>query len=264
MSSGSSTESYPAFARNGLRENPGKNLNQVTCPDRDSNPGHLVSRPDALTVTPQVWTRPNRSAAYSYLNYLIEREREGSLVERENSYEELDKCLLNPFRLLAVRNFFPFLSSAGHVARISDSRNAYGVLVGRPEGKRSLGRPRRRWEDNIEMDLRRRRVISERGGVRNPIPLQVRSHSSSQPPTPLCVFLTLGWGDNRLEPYPYRPGASSFVCEEVPCFKTRLPPLLAAKEVLTRSVFNVSGVEAKDIRNIKEPQLQRRRCMTRI
>ncbi|KAJ4447140.1 hypothetical protein ANN_09141 [Periplaneta americana] len=47
------TESYPAFARIGLRENPGKNLNQVTCPDRDSNPGHLVSRPDALSVTPQ-------------------------------------------------------------------------------------------------------------------------------------------------------------------------------------------------------------------
>ncbi|KAJ4441478.1 hypothetical protein ANN_11333 [Periplaneta americana] len=57
MSPGSSTESYPAFARIGLRENPGKNLNQVTCPDRDSNPGHLVSQPDALTVTPQVWTK---------------------------------------------------------------------------------------------------------------------------------------------------------------------------------------------------------------
>ncbi|KAJ4429441.1 hypothetical protein ANN_21610 [Periplaneta americana] len=56
MSPGSSTESYPAFAHIGLRENPGKNLNQVTCPDRESNPGHLVSRPDALTVTPQVWT----------------------------------------------------------------------------------------------------------------------------------------------------------------------------------------------------------------
>ncbi|KAJ4429523.1 hypothetical protein ANN_21692 [Periplaneta americana] len=53
MSPGSSTESYPAFPHLGLRENPGKNLNQVTCPDRKSNPGHLVSRPDALTVTPQ-------------------------------------------------------------------------------------------------------------------------------------------------------------------------------------------------------------------
>ncbi|KAJ4436171.1 hypothetical protein ANN_18801 [Periplaneta americana] len=56
MSPGSSTKSYAAFAHIWLRENPGKNLNQVTCPDRESNPGHLVSRPDALTVTPQVWT----------------------------------------------------------------------------------------------------------------------------------------------------------------------------------------------------------------
>ncbi|KAJ4446673.1 hypothetical protein ANN_13370 [Periplaneta americana] len=43
---------------------------------------------------------------------------------------------------------------AGHVARMGESRNAYRVLVGRPQGKRPLGRPRRRWEDNIKMDLR--------------------------------------------------------------------------------------------------------------
>ncbi|KAJ4443283.1 hypothetical protein ANN_04951 [Periplaneta americana] len=43
---------------------------------------------------------------------------------------------------------------AEHVARMGESRNAYRVLVGRPEGKRPLGRPRRRWEDNIKMDLR--------------------------------------------------------------------------------------------------------------
>ncbi|KAJ4427776.1 hypothetical protein ANN_25429 [Periplaneta americana] len=42
---------------------------------------------------------------------------------------------------------------AGHVARMGESRSAYRVLVGRPEGKRPLGRPRRRWEDNIKMDL---------------------------------------------------------------------------------------------------------------
>jgi hypothetical protein len=35
-----------------------------------------------------------------------------------------------------------------------DKRNAYRILVGKPEGKRPLGRPRRRWEDNIRMDLR--------------------------------------------------------------------------------------------------------------
>jgi hypothetical protein len=38
---------------------------------------------------------------------------------------------------------------AGHVARMGEGRGVYGVLVGRPEGKRPLGRPRRRWEDNI-------------------------------------------------------------------------------------------------------------------
>ncbi|KAJ4435738.1 hypothetical protein ANN_18355 [Periplaneta americana] len=43
---------------------------------------------------------------------------------------------------------------AGHVARMGESRNAYRMLVGRPDGKRPLGRPRRRWEDNIKMDLR--------------------------------------------------------------------------------------------------------------
>jgi len=42
---------------------------------------------------------------------------------------------------------------AGHVARMGEERGAYGVLVGKPEGKRPLGRPRRRWVDNIRMDL---------------------------------------------------------------------------------------------------------------
>jgi hypothetical protein len=43
---------------------------------------------------------------------------------------------------------------AGHVARMGKGRNVYRVLVGKPEGKRPLGRPRRRWEDGIKMDLR--------------------------------------------------------------------------------------------------------------
>jgi hypothetical protein len=40
----------------------------------------------------------------------------------------------------------------GHVARMREKRNAYRILVGKPEGKRPLGRPRRRWEDNIRTD----------------------------------------------------------------------------------------------------------------
>jgi hypothetical protein len=43
---------------------------------------------------------------------------------------------------------------AGHVARIGEGRNLYSVLVGKPEGKRPLERPRLRWEDGIKTDLR--------------------------------------------------------------------------------------------------------------
>jgi hypothetical protein len=43
---------------------------------------------------------------------------------------------------------------AGHVARIVEKRNAYRISVGKPEGNRSLGRPRRKWADNIKIDLR--------------------------------------------------------------------------------------------------------------
>jgi hypothetical protein len=42
---------------------------------------------------------------------------------------------------------------AGHVARIGEKINVYRLLVGKPEGKRPLGRPRCRWVDNIKMDL---------------------------------------------------------------------------------------------------------------
>jgi hypothetical protein len=41
-----------------------------------------------------------------------------------------------------------------HVARMGEKRNAYRTMVGKPEGKSPLGRPRRRWVDNIKMDLR--------------------------------------------------------------------------------------------------------------
>jgi hypothetical protein len=42
---------------------------------------------------------------------------------------------------------------AGHVARMGEVRNVYRVLVGKPDGKRPLGRPWRRWEDGVKMDL---------------------------------------------------------------------------------------------------------------
>ncbi|KAJ4433925.1 hypothetical protein ANN_16239 [Periplaneta americana] len=242
MSPESSTESYPAFSRIGLRENPGKNLNQVTCPDRDSNPGHLVSQPDALTVTPQNIVRNGtikigdlpfeEVEKFKYLGatltnindtreeikrrinmgnacyYSVEKLLSSSLLSK-NLKVRIYKTVILPvvlygcetwtlslreeqrirvFENKVLRKIFGAkrdevtgewrklhnaelhalysspdiirniksrrLRWAGHVARMGESRNAYRVLVGRPEGKRPLGRPRRRWEDNIKVDLR--------------------------------------------------------------------------------------------------------------
>jgi hypothetical protein len=52
-------------------------------------------------------------------------------------------------RIMKVRR----MRWAGHVARMGEKMNAYGLLVGKPEGRRPLGRPRRRWLYNIRIDL---------------------------------------------------------------------------------------------------------------
>ena len=46
------------------------------------------------------------------------------------------------------------LKSAGHVARMEEYKSAFKILTGTPVGKKHLGSPRRRWEDNIRMDLK--------------------------------------------------------------------------------------------------------------
>jgi hypothetical protein len=49
---------------------------------------------------------------------------------------------------------------AGDVARMEEGRSAFRTLTGKPTGKRPLGRPRRRWEDNIKMDLKEIGIVS--------------------------------------------------------------------------------------------------------
>jgi hypothetical protein len=58
-------------------------------------------------------------------------------------------CSLNIVRVIKSRR----MRWAGHVARMGERGVVYRVLVGKPEGKRRLGRPWRRWDDNIKMDL---------------------------------------------------------------------------------------------------------------
>jgi hypothetical protein len=65
--------------------------------------------------------------------------------------EELHDMYSSPsiIRIIKARR----MRWAGHLARIGEKRNACRLLVGKPEGRRPLGRPRRRWLDNIRMDL---------------------------------------------------------------------------------------------------------------
>jgi len=76
---------------------------------------------------------------------------EGIEEWRKLPNEELNDLYSSPniFRMIKLRR----MRWAGHVARMGERRGVYRVLVGKREGKRPLGRPRRRWEDIIKMDL---------------------------------------------------------------------------------------------------------------
>jgi hypothetical protein len=73
-------------------------------------------------------------------------------VRRKLHTEELHNLYSSPniIRMMKSRR----MRWAGHVARMGEERNAYWILVGKPERKRPLGRPRRRWVDNIKIHLR--------------------------------------------------------------------------------------------------------------
>jgi hypothetical protein len=70
--------------------------------------------------------------------------------------EELNDLYFSPNIIQVVRS--RRMRWVGHVVHMGEGRGAYRVLVEKPEGKRSLGRPRCRWEDNIKMDLQKVRL----------------------------------------------------------------------------------------------------------
>jgi hypothetical protein len=81
------------------------------------------------------------------------REEDGSWRKLHN--DELHSLYSSPniVRVIKSRRMW-----ARHVARMGEGRGVYRVLVGRPEGKTSLGRPRRMWEDNIKIDLKEKGI----------------------------------------------------------------------------------------------------------
>ena len=70
---------------------------------------------------------------------------------RRLNNEELNDLYSSPDNVQVIKS--RRMRWAGHVACMGEERGVYRVLVGKPEGKRPLGRPRRRWVDNIRMDL---------------------------------------------------------------------------------------------------------------
>jgi hypothetical protein len=82
--------------------------------------------------------------------FRLEREEDESWRKLHN--DELHNLYSSPniVRVIKTRR----IRCAGHVGRMGEGRGVYSVLVGRPEGKRPLERPKRRWKDNIKMDLK--------------------------------------------------------------------------------------------------------------
>jgi hypothetical protein len=85
------------------------------------------------------------------LRKIYGRKREEVAGDRRRLHnEELHNLYTSPYIIRVMKS--RRMRWVRHAARIGELRNAYSILVGKPEGKRALGRPRRRWE-NIRMDL---------------------------------------------------------------------------------------------------------------
>jgi hypothetical protein len=79
-------------------------------------------------------------------------------LKRDEVTGNVEDYIMRNLMIYSSPNIIPVIKSrrmrlAGHEARMGEGRGAYRISVGRPEGRRPLGRPRRRWENNIKMDL---------------------------------------------------------------------------------------------------------------
>ena len=93
----------------------------------------------------------NRLFENRVLRRIFGLRRDGVTGEWRILHNELNDLYSSPNILRVIKS--RRMRWAGHGARMEEGRGVHKVLVGKPEGKRPLGRPRRRWEDNIKMDL---------------------------------------------------------------------------------------------------------------
>jgi hypothetical protein len=116
-----------------------------------SNGGSLVSiAGNTLCFKDSLFER-DRELFYRVLRRIFGPKRDETTGEwRRLHKEELNDLYLSPNIIRVI--IWRIMRWAGHVARLGEKRGAYRILVGRPEGRRSLGRPRRKWEDNIKID----------------------------------------------------------------------------------------------------------------
>ncbi|KAJ4447243.1 hypothetical protein ANN_09247 [Periplaneta americana] len=151
MSPGSNTESYPAFAHIGLRENLGKNLNQslILAGNEFQSLGRAIVKEDEYEEVR--WD--GIVSIVSWRECVFRLWWEESLSQPIASRDGGNVIIFTNIAYKTYKQIMSALKFRFVVAGKGESGNAYRLLVGRPEGKRSLGRPRRRWEDNIKMDL---------------------------------------------------------------------------------------------------------------
>jgi hypothetical protein len=93
-----------------------------------------------------------RYSNYRYYNAISEKTTTVFRQTLSTTHAELHKLYSSPDIIRQIKS--RRMMWAGHLACMGEGRNVYGVLVGKPEGKRPLERPRRRWEDGIKMDFR--------------------------------------------------------------------------------------------------------------
>jgi hypothetical protein len=103
----------------------------------------------SLTLREKHWLRAFENRVLRRVFGLL---RDGATgVWRKPHDEELHNLYFSPSKITIIKS--RRMRWAGHVARMGEKRNVYRLSVEKPEGKRPLGRPRRRWINNIKMDL---------------------------------------------------------------------------------------------------------------